>query len=90
MLDLLKNSEPAKRDGISWALARAGNFNPSEIVAGADDNLRRWISYIVGCGKSHFVQSDVEAICNADPEVYFAASVLWQIMASWVHDLREF
>lgn len=90
LVDLLKTSDPAKRDGISWALARAGKFNPSDMVAGTDDNLRRWISYIVGYGKEKFVQADVEAICRADPEVYFAASVLWQIVASWVNDLKEY
>ncbi len=45
---------------------------------------------MVGYGKENFVQADVEAICNADPEVYFAASVLWQIVASWVYDLKEY
>lgn len=90
LVGLLKSSDPSKRDGISWALARTGKFNPSAVVAGTDDNLRRWISYIVGYGKDHFLQADVEAICNADPEVYFAASVLWQIVASWVHDLKEY
>ena len=90
LVDLLQNGNPSNRDGISWALARTGHFNPVEIVTGADDNLRRWISYIVGYGKEKFVQADVKAICNADPEVYFAASVLWQIVASWVHDLKEF
>ncbi|MBI3832697.1 MAG: hypothetical protein HY291_24455 [Planctomycetes bacterium] len=48
------------------------------------------MSYIVGYGKEKFVQGDLEAICKADPEVYFAASVLWQIVASWVNDLREY
>lgn len=90
LLDLLKTSEPAKRDGISWALARTGKFNPADMVAGTDDNLRRWISYIVGHGKDKFIQADVEAICKADPEVYFAASVLWQIVASWVNNLKEY
>ena len=90
LVDLLKTSDPAKRDGISWALARTGKFNPADMVAGTDDNLRRWISYIVGHGKDKFVQADVEAICRADPEVYFAASVLWQIVASWVNDLKEY
>jgi hypothetical protein len=90
LVGLLKTCDPTKRDGISWALARAGKFNPSDIIAGADDNLRKWISYIVGYGKDIFVQADVEAICKADPEVYFAASVLWQIVASWVHDLKEY
>ncbi len=90
LIDLLKRSDPSKRDGISWVLARTGKFNPSDMIVGADDNLRKWISYIVGYGKDKFIHSDVEAICNADPEVYFAASVLWQIVASWVNDLREY
>ncbi len=90
LIDLLKNGDPTKRDGLSWVLARIGQFNPSEIVTGADENLRKWLSYIVGYGKDNFVQADVEAICKADPQVYFAASVLWQIVSSWVNDLREY
>lgn len=90
LIELLKNGDPAKRDGLSWVLARTGRFNPSNMVAGADENLRKWMSYIVGYGKDKFAKSDVEAICKADPEVYFAASVLWQIVASWVNDLREY
>lgn len=90
LIDLLKTGNPAKREGLSWVLARTGKFNPSDMVIGADDNLRKWMSYIVGYGKGKFVQGDVEAICKADPEVYFAASVLWQIVASWINDLREY
>jgi hypothetical protein len=90
LVKLLKNCEPAKRDGISWALARSTEFDPSDIISGADDNLRRWISYIVGYGKGNIKQADIEAICKTDPEVYFAASVLWQIVDSWVHDLKEY
>lgn len=90
LIDLLKNGDPAKRDGLSWVLARTGKFNPSDMVVGADENLRRWMSYIVGYGREKFVQGDVEAICKADPKVYFAASVLWQIVASWINDLREY
>ena len=90
LVDLLNNSDPTKRDGISWVLARTGKFNPIDVVTEADGNLRKWMSYIVGYGKENFDQGDVETICNADPEVYFAASVLWQIVASWVNDLREY
>jgi len=98
LIELLKNSDSNKRDGIAWTLARSGNFDPCEIVTGADEHLRRWISYIVGYGKDHFDRvacaqrnlASVEAICNADPEVYFAASVLWQIVASWVYNLKEY
>ncbi len=74
----------------SWVLARTGNFNPSEIVIENDENLRKWLTYIIGYGKDKFVQSDIEAICHTDPQVYFAASVLWQIVASWVNDLKEY
>jgi len=90
LIDHLKNGDPAKRDGLAWVLARTGQFNPSDMIVGDDQNLRRWMSYIVGYGKEKFAQGDVEAICKADPEVYFAASVLWQIVASWVNDLREY
>jgi len=90
LIDLLKDSAPTKRDGLSWVLARTGKFNPANVVIGADENLRKWISYIVGYGKELFAQEDVEAICKADPEVYFAASVLWQIVASWVNNLKEY
>lgn len=90
LIDLLKSVSHNKRDGISWALARTGNFNPADLVENADENLRKWISYIVGYGKENFDQSDIETICDADPEIYFAASVLWQILTSWVNDLREY
>lgn len=90
LIDLLKNGDPSKRDGLSWVLARTGQFNPSDVIVGADENLRKWVSYVVGYGKAKFVESDVDAICKADPEVYFAASVLWQLVTSWVHDLSEY
>jgi hypothetical protein len=86
----LKTGNPNNRDGISWVLSRIGKFNPASIVAEADNDLRRWISYIVGYGKKNFVPDEVEAICKADSEVYFAASVLWQILSSWVNNLQEY
>lgn len=90
LIGLLKNGGHDKRDGLSWVLARIGKFDPSDLAVDADENLRKWTSYIVGYGKDKFAQNDVEAICKADPQVYFAASVLWQIVASWVNDLREY
>jgi HEAT repeat protein len=90
LTELLKISDPSKRDGISWALARTGKFDPNDLIAEADDNLRLWISYILGYGKQHFDETHIETICKADPEVYFAASVLWQILESWICDLREY
>ena len=90
LVDLLKKSNITKRGGIAWALARAGNFEPSSMFVEKDDDLRKWISYIIGYGKEGFSSDSVDAICKADSEVYFAASVLWQILASWVNDLKEY
>jgi len=89
VVELLRTCAPDQRDGLSWVLARSGGFDPNSVVMRADDNLRRWISYILGHGKTRFAKSDVDAICKTDPEVYFAASVLWQILESWVDGLTE-
>jgi hypothetical protein len=89
VVELLRKCTPDQRDGLSWVLARSGGFDPISVLVRADDNLRRWISYIVGHGKGRFSKSDVDAICKSDPEVYFAASVLWQILESWVDGLTE-
>ncbi|MDI9570580.1 MAG: HEAT repeat domain-containing protein [Pseudomonadota bacterium] len=89
VVDLLRTCAPDQRDGLSWVLARSGGFDPGSLVTDADDDLRRWIGYIVGYGKSRFSKSDVDAICKTDPEVYFAASVLWQLLESWVDGLTE-
>ena len=91
LVDLLKKTTDDKRDGLAWALARAGGFDPARMFDGSNnDNLRRWISYIIGRGQEKFVAEQIEAIRGVDQEVYFAATVLWQILGSWVHDLKEY
>ena len=90
LLDSLKNVTSDKRDGISWVLARVGGFDPVDLIKNEDVNLRHWGSYILGYGKERFSQEDIERICSTDKEVYFAASVLWQILSSWINNLREF
>jgi len=90
LLDLIKTCDPEQRDGISWVLARRGAYDPGELLRGADDNLRKWVAYVVGFGKTNFPEQTIKSICRTDREVYFAASVLWQLLASWVHDLKEY
>jgi hypothetical protein len=36
LTNLLINADPAKRDGLSWVLARIGKFNPSDILTSLD------------------------------------------------------
>jgi hypothetical protein len=90
LLELLLNGEEETRDGIAWVLARKGMFNPTDMISINDDNLRKWASYIIGFGKDKFQESDIEKLCMTDPEVYFAASVLWQVLSSWVADVKEY
>lgn len=90
LLSLIKSISNNKRDGISWVLARIGNFDPNVLLPESDENLRKWISYILGYGKDMFNETYIDKICKSDPEIYFAASVLWQILHSWIYDLSEY
>jgi hypothetical protein len=91
LLDLMRNSPEARGDGLAWVLARQGDFDPAAIInQPTDDNLRRWAGYILGYGKERFLEASVEAVCRSDPEVYFSASVLWQLLASWIYELKEY
>lgn len=89
LVDLIQNCEVEQRDGLAWVLAKVGKFNPSDILS-EDINLRKWVSYITGYGKDNFSEDMIKELCDKDKEVYFAASVLWQIVSSWVYELQEY
>jgi HEAT repeat protein len=91
LVTALQSVDPMRRDGIAWALARAGGFDISQLLNNRDDqNLRRWISYIAGYGKTQFPEAQINRLFKLDAEVHFAASVLWQILSSWVYELGEY
>jgi HEAT repeat protein len=91
VVETIKSIDPSKRDGIAWALAKTGGFDPSDLLRNhQDDNLRRWTSYILGYGKPLFLETQIEELAKLDPEVHFAASVLWQLLASWIYELKEY
>ncbi len=90
LINLLKTTDPSRRDGLSWALAKTGKFDPCDLLQDADDNLRRWVSYIIGYGRENLAEEHLDTICQSDPDVYFAASVLWQILESWINGLTEY
>lgn len=92
LVNLIKNIDTNKRDGIAWTLARTGHFNPSLLLPDdiTDTNMRYWASYIIGFGKDQFIEEEIKNLCNMDPEIHFAASVLWQILSSWIYELEEY
>lgn len=91
LISTLQLVEPTKRDGIAWVLAKAGNFDISRLLRDQDDNdLRRWVSYIAGYGRPMFPEEQINYLFELDAEVHFAASVLWQILSSWIYGLGEY
>jgi hypothetical protein len=55
-----------------------------------DDDARRWVAYILGMQNKDALVTQIEELRSRDAEVYFAVTVLWKILASWVYDLEEF
>jgi HEAT repeat protein len=80
-----------QRAGIAWAVSRSGRVNVEELLPLlVDDDARRWVAYILGTQDQQACIGQIEHLRRRDPEVYFAVTVLWKILASWVHGLEEY
>lgn len=77
-----------QRAGIAWALSRAGRVTVPELLPlMVDKDARCWVTYILGMQNRNAFLTQIEELRRCDPEVYFAVTVLWKILASWVYDL---
>jgi HEAT repeat protein len=84
-------AHPSKRAGISWALSRGGKFSIREMLnLLTDDDARQWVAYIIGTQDQQRYIHEIEQLKRRDPEVYFAVTVLWKIMTSWIWELGEY
>ena len=82
---------PEQRPGIAWALSKAGGFTISQVLPSlVDEDARHWVAYIIGTQNREAMLPEIETLAGRDPEVYFAVTVLWKIIASWVYDLEEY
>ena len=82
---------PSKRPGISWALSKAGKLSIQDTLdLIVDDDARQWIAYIVGTQDQQKYIYEIEQLKTRDKEVYFAVTVLWKIMTSWIWGLEEY
>ncbi len=83
-----KGSEDA-RAGISWALSKSGNFSVKDLLSVMDDeNSRKWVAWVIGSQNQEKFITQIEELKQKDKEVYFAVTVLWKILSSWVSDLE--
>jgi hypothetical protein len=91
IIDMLPQSALAEKPGIAWALSQAGQFTIDQLTSILkDDDTRRWAAYMLGTQEHQRYINQIETLRLHDPEVYFAATVLWQIMSSWVYNLEMY
>ncbi len=88
----LGSAAPDQRAGVAWAMSRSGCFTVEELVqvCRSDTEARRWVAYILGTQDADMWATRLQPVKDADPEVFFATTVLWQIMRSWIANVDEF
>jgi len=91
IMDEFPRTTPDKRPGIAWALSKSGRIKLEDLLnALVDEDARHWVSYILGTQDQRRYIDKIERLKERDPEVYFAVTVLWKIMTSWVWNLEEY
>jgi HEAT repeat protein len=91
VLNVLSASTVEERPGVAWALSRAGGFRVEDVLpALVDEDARQWVTFIIGTQAKDVMLPGIEALAERDPQVYFAVTVLWKILASWVYGLEEY
>ena len=91
IISKLPSSVEDQRAGIAWAISRSGNFVLDDLIRTmVDDDARRWAAYILGIQDRESYIGKIEALRNRDPEVYFAVTVLWKIIGSWIYKTKEY
>jgi HEAT repeat protein len=87
----LPAAQDDQRAGIAWAVSRSGRVKLDDLLPLlVDDNSRRWVTYILGTQDQQAFIGQIEQLRRRDPEVYFAVTVLWKILGSWVYGLEEY
>jgi hypothetical protein len=80
-----------ERPGVAWALSKAAHVSISQLLpALVDEDARHWVAYVIGTQDRERLLPEIEQLATRDPQVYFAVTVLWKILASWVYDLEEY
>lgn len=92
--DILHSFEKAssnEKPGVAWALTKSTTLNIDQLIPTLKDlDSRHWISFIIGThGEERYI-AEIEKLKKKDPEVYFAVTLLWKLMTSWTHDLKEY
>lgn len=77
-----------QKAGLSWSLSKSGKFTVHDLLeVMKDEETRKWVAWMVGTQKEKDFISQIEELKNTDKEVYFAVTVLWKVLSSWVNGL---
>jgi len=91
ILNSFENASPTEKPGVAWALTKSTTLNLDQLISNLKDlDSRHWVSFIIGThGEERYI-AEIEKLKKKDPEVYFAVTLLWKLMTSWTHDLKEY
>ena len=91
ILRAFSSTDSQKRPGVAWVLSKTGGASVAELLPiMTTEDARQWAAYVIGTQDPPSYVGQIEQLRQRDPEVYFAVSVLWKILTSWVFDLREY
>lgn len=88
VIEFIPKSNEEERAGVAWALSNGGNFRVEDLLPVlTDDEAKKWIAWIIGTQKEADYIDQIEQLKDKDKEVYFAMTVLWKILSSWISRL---
>jgi HEAT repeat protein len=88
MVDLFESVTDAARPAVAFALRTGAAATVDELKrAMKSEDMRQWIAYVIGTGES---VEEIEKLKTLDPQVYFAATLLWKMLTSGIYDLKEY
>ena len=89
IIERLPQSNEDERAGLAWSMSKSGNFTVNDLMKTmVDDDARRWVSWIIGTQDEKKFIHQIEELKKKDPEVYFAATVFWKVLSSWIQGLE--
>ena len=86
-------AQDATRSGIAWALSQLDEVNLDDVLANTcreSPDARQWTAFVLGSVEQEKIIGNIERLRADDPEIYFAVTLLWKIMSSWVFNLKEY
>lgn len=91
ILQKFSSATSIEKPGVAWALSKSNSLTLDQLLNKIQNrDSKEWVSYIIGTQGEEKYISEIEKIKNKDPEVYFAVTLLWKIMTSWIYDLKEY